>query len=93
MNLSTLTIGTGAANQAVSAGISPTSRTVITARTGLKLAPAIFAQSFVSLTNAFAAAGADRRPEKLIKTLQTKRNNSFSLYLLHAANYTKRYGN
>jgi len=86
-----LAIGTGAFKQGESTGISAAARAVIGARAGQKLAPAIFAQAVIGFTNASLTVDADRRPEKMIQTLQSKSAGSFYLYLIHADNYKPKY--
>jgi len=77
MNFFSLAVGTGASNQGVSAGVPPTARAVIGTCAGQKLTPATLTQTLIALTNASLAVDTDRRPKKLIQTLQTKPGRSF----------------
>ena len=77
MNFFALAIGTDASNNGISAGVLAAARAVIGPCTGQKLAPAIFAQILVGLANALLAVDAHCRPEKLVQTLQSKRNSPF----------------
>ena len=92
-----LAIGTNALKDSVSTGVSPAARAVIAAGAAQQLIPAIFAQILIGLTNALLTVDTDRRPEKLVQTLQSKDSGlfcagktSFWFCRIHAANYTKR---
>jgi hypothetical protein len=69
MKFLALAIRAGAIYKSVPAGVFAAARTIFIARAGMKLFPAVLAQIFVSVANAFAAVDADRRPKKLIYTL------------------------
>jgi len=77
MKFFSLTIWTDPCNQSESAGIPPAARTIVTARAFQKLAPATPAKIIVAFADIFVAVDADRRPEKLVQTLQTKTYSSF----------------
>jgi len=70
-------IGTDTLNNGVSAGVFAAARTVIAARAAPQLVPAVFAQILIGLTNASLTVDAHCRPEKLVQTLQGKRNSPF----------------
>ena len=77
MNLFALAIGTNALKDGVSTGVFAAARAVIRACAAQKLVPASLAQILVGFTNTSLAVGAHRRPEKLVQTLQGKRNSLF----------------
>jgi len=92
-----LAIGTSASKDGISAGVSAAARAVIAACAAQQLVPAILAQILVALADALLTVDADRRPEKLVQTLQNKDSDlfcagksSFWFCRIHAANYTKR---
>ena len=92
----TLAIGTNALKDGVSTGVSSAARAVIAAGAAQQLVPAIFAQTLIGFANASLTVDADRRPEKLIQTLQSKdgglfyaAKSSFWFYRIHAGNYTR----
>ena len=72
-----LAIGTNALKDGVSTGVSPAARTVIAACAAQQLVPAIFAQTLIGFANASLTVDADRRPEELIQTLQSKGSRLF----------------
>lgn len=95
MNFLALAIGAGAVKNGVSTDVSTAATTVIGTGAGKKLGPAISAQTPVGLANTFAAVDTDRRPEKLIQTLEDKGDSlsnsagsSFCFRCIHAGNYT-----
>jgi hypothetical protein len=77
MNLLTLTVGTIAVNQSISARIFTAVPAVITRRAEKKLVPAAFAQIRIRFANASLTIDTNRRPEKLVQTLQSKDSVSF----------------
>lgn len=77
MNLPALAIGTNTLKDGVSTGVSAAVRAVIAACAAQKLVPAILAQILIGFANASLTVDADRRPEELIQTLQSKRNSLF----------------
>jgi hypothetical protein len=72
----------------VSTGISPTALAVIRTRARKKLVPAIPAQAVVRLANTLFAVDTDRRPKKLMQTLQSKAAGLSRFCRIHASNYT-----
>ena len=72
MNFFSLAIRTNSLNYTIPAGIFSTARAVIIAYAELKLIPAFLAQTFIGITDAFAATDAGRGPKKMIQTLQDK---------------------
>jgi hypothetical protein len=72
MKFPALAIWTNALNYTIPAGFFATARAVIIAYAELKLIPALLAKAFVCLTNVFTAVDTDRRPKKVIQTLQDK---------------------
>jgi hypothetical protein len=72
MKFPALAIRAGAIYKSVPAGFFATARAVIIAYAELKLIPALLAKAFVCLTNVFTAVDTDRRPKKVIQTLQDK---------------------
>jgi hypothetical protein len=87
MNFSALTIWAGAFQQAVLAGISAAARTVVAGCTSQKLLPAPSAETLVGLADAFTTVNADRRPKKLVQTLQDKNAGLSQFRSVHADNY------
>jgi hypothetical protein len=72
MNLPALAVGTGPIKQTESAYISATAPAVIARRAEKKLIPTAFAEVFIGFADIFTAVDANRRPQKLIQTLQRK---------------------
>jgi hypothetical protein len=74
---------TGAADQAVPAGVTPATGAVIPSGAHQKLAPALRTQMMVGVTDGIVTDVANRRPEKLVEALPSQ-----SLYVLHPTDST-----
>jgi hypothetical protein len=77
MNLSSLAGGAGAFHNGVPACLPPAPPAIITACTDQKLSPAVFAKTIMAFANVFAAVAANRRPQELIESLQSKTPGPF----------------
>jgi hypothetical protein len=85
-----LTIWAGALQQRVLTGVSTAARTIITGYASTELVPAVLAQAVVGLANAFATVDANRRPKKLIQTVQGKNAGLFQFLRIHTENYKRK---
>jgi hypothetical protein len=77
MYLVALTIGTSASQQSEFTYVFSAPPAVIAPRAEKKLIPAVFAEIFVGFADIFAAVDTDRRPEKMVQTLQCTSDTLF----------------
>jgi hypothetical protein len=77
LNIHTKAIRASSIDERIPGGVKAASGAVIGARAKHELIPALLTQGIIGLADSFAAIITNRRPEKLVQTVQSKGNASF----------------